>query len=178
MSGAIFIFTIAMFPYVFILARISFSMISKTVVELVALQKLSPKKAFFKVYLPLSYPAIFAGSILAIMETLSDYGTVLYFGIETFSVGVFKSWFGYGDLAGAINVAIILLIFVFSILLVEHNIQKNLDSQALRIVTKKQKKIKLSGKNNFYAFLISFFYSPIYSFYSKWSFDLLDNFGF
>jgi iron(III) transport system permease protein len=40
------------------------------------------------------------------METLSDYGTVLYFGIETFSVGIFKSWFGYGDLAQAINVAI------------------------------------------------------------------------
>ena len=49
-------------------------------------------KAFFTVYLPLSYPAIFAGTILAIMETLSDYGTVLYFGIETFSVGIFKSW--------------------------------------------------------------------------------------
>ena len=157
MSGAIFIFTIAMFPYVFILARISFSMISKTVVELVALQKLSPKKAFFKVYLPLSYPAIFAGSILAIMETLSDYGTVLYFGIETFSVGIFKSWFGYGDLAGAINVAIILLIFVFSILLVEHNIRKKFRFSSSTNSDEKAKKIKLSGKNNFYAFLISFF---------------------
>lgn len=85
----------------------------------------------------MSYPAIFAGAILAIMETLSDYGTVLYFGVETFSVGIFKNWFGYGDLSGAINIAIVLLIFVFSILLVEHNIRKNLDFQALQIVMKK-----------------------------------------
>ena len=69
MSGAIFIFTIAMFPYVFILARVSFSMVSKSVVELISLYKLNPIKAFFTVYLPLSYPAIFAGTILAIMES-------------------------------------------------------------------------------------------------------------
>ena len=97
MPGVIFIFGIAMFPYVYILARVSFSSISSTVSELISLHKINPIKAFFTVYLPLAYPAIFAGSILAIMETLSDYGTVLYFGIDTFSVGIFKSWFGYGD---------------------------------------------------------------------------------
>src|SRR5574344_2424260 len=155
MIGAIFIFTIATFPYVFILARVSFSMVSKSVVELISLYKLNPIKAFFTVYLPLSYPAIFAGSILAIMETFSDYGTVLYFGIETFSVGIFKSWFGYGDLAGAINVAIILLIFVFSILLVEHNIRKKFRFSSSTNSDEKAKKIKLSGKNNFYALLIA-----------------------
>ena len=79
--GAIFIFGIAMFPYVYILARVSFGSVSSTVSELVSLHKINPIKAFFTVYLPLAYPAIFAGSILAIMETLSDYGTVLYFGI-------------------------------------------------------------------------------------------------
>ena len=71
------------------------------------------------------------------METLSDYGTVLYFGVETFSVGIFKSWFGYGDLAQAINVAIILLIFVFGILWTESLIRKNIDLQVQHIVVKK-----------------------------------------
>ena len=156
MSGAIFIFTIAMFPYVFILARVSFSMVSKSVVELISLYKLNPIKAFFTVYLPLSYPAIFAGTILAIMETLSDYGTVLYFGIETFSVGIFKSWFGYGDLGGAINIAIILLVFVFLILLVEYNIRKKLKFSSSTNSSEKPSKIKLKGKYNFFAFLISF----------------------
>lgn len=161
MSGAIFIFTIAMFPYVFILARVSFGLISKTIIELISLQKLNPIKAFFKVYLPLSYPAIFAGTILAIMETLSDYGTVLYFGIETFSVGVFKSWFGYNDLSGAINIAIVLLLFVFSILLIEYNIRKKFRFASSTNSSQKASKIKLQGKENFFAFLISFIIATI-----------------
>lgn len=156
LSGAIFIFSIAMFPYVFILSRVSFSMVSKTVVELISLHKLSPVKAFFMVFLPLSYPAIFAGTILAIMETLSDYGTVLYFGIETFSVGIFKSWFGYNDLGGAINIAIVLLCFVFLILLLEHNIRKKFRFSSSTNSSEKAPKIKLKGKYNAFAFIISF----------------------
>jgi iron(III) transport system permease protein len=161
MSGAIFIFGIAMFPYVYILARVSFASVSSTVCELVSLHKINPIKAFFKVYLPLAYPAIFAGSILAIMETLSDYGTVLYFGIETFSVGIFKSWFGYGDLAQAINVAIILLIFVFGILWTESLIRKKYKFTSSTFSAKKASKIKLTGKYNLLAFLISFFIATI-----------------
>jgi iron(III) transport system permease protein len=161
MYGAIFIFAIAMFPYVYILARISFGSISSTVCELVSLQQISPIKAFFKVYLPLAYPAIFAGSILAIMETLSDYGTVLYFGIETFSVGIFKSWFGYGDLAQAINVAILLLVFVFAILWTESLIRKKYRFVSATHSAKRASKIKLSGKYNFIAFLLSFIISTV-----------------
>ena len=159
--GAIFIFGIAMFPYVYILARVSFSSVSSTVSELVSLHKINPIKAFFTVYLPLSYPAIFAGSILAIMETLSDYGTVLYFGVETFSVGIFKSWFGYGDLAQAINVAIILLIFVFGILWTESLIRKKYRFISSTHSGKKASKIKLTGKYNFLAFFISFLIASI-----------------
>lgn len=159
--GAMFIFSIAMFPYVYILARVSFSSISSTVTELVSLQQISPTKAFFKVYFPLAYPAIFAGSILAIMETLSDYGTVLYFGVETFSVGIFKNWFGYGDLIGAINVAFILLIFVFGILWSESLIRKKYKFVSSTHSSKKASKIKLSGKKNILAFSLSFIISSI-----------------
>jgi len=159
MYGAIFIFAIAMFPYVFILARVSFASVSSTVCELVSLQQINPIKAFFRVYLPLSYPAIFAGSLLAIMETLSDYGTVLYFGVETFSFGIFKSWFGYGDLAQAINVAMILLIFVFGILWTESIIRKKYRFVSSTHSSKKATKIKLKGKYNLFAFLISLFIS-------------------
>ena len=159
--GAIFIFAIAMFPYVFILARVSFASISSTVCELISLQQINPIKSFFRVYLPLSYPAIFAGSLLAIMETLSDYGTVLYFGIETFSVGIFKSWFGYGDLAGAINVAIILLVFVFGILWSENLIRKKYRFVSSTHSSKKASKIKLKGAYNFLAFTISFIISSV-----------------
>jgi iron(III) transport system permease protein len=161
MSGAIFIFGIAMFPYVYILAKVSFSSISSTVGELISLHKINPIKAFFTVYLPLAYPAIFAGSILAVMETLSDYGTVLYFGIETFSVGIFKSWFGYGDLMQSINVAIILLVFVFAILWTESLIRKKYKFVSSTFSGKKSSKIKLTGKYNFIAFSISFLITTI-----------------
>lgn len=161
MSGAIFIFSIAMFPYVYILTRVSFASVSSTVVELLSLQKVSFSKAFFKVYLPLAYPAIFAGTILAIMETLSDYGTVLYFGIETFSVGIFKNWFGYGDLSGAINVAIVLLIFVFFILFTEGQVRKKFRFASSTHSSRKASRIKLVGKYNVFAFLISFIISTI-----------------
>ena len=63
-------------------------MVSKSVVELISLYKLNPIKAFFHCLSSFIISSNFAGTILAIMETLSDYGTVLYFGIETFSVGI------------------------------------------------------------------------------------------
>ncbi len=156
MYGAIFIFGIGMFPYVYILARVSFASISSTVTELISLYKINPIKAFFTVYLPLAYPAIFAGSLLAILETLSDYGTVLYFGIDTFSIGIFKSWFGYGDFIQSINVAIVLLIFVFAILWTESLIRKKYRFASSTFSEKKSNKIKLKGKYNFIAFFISF----------------------
>lgn len=159
--GAIFIFGVAMFPYVFILARVSFGSVSSTVQELVSLQNISSTKAFFKVYLPLAYPAIFAGSILAIMETLSDYGTVLYFGVDTFSVGIFKNWFGYNDLSKAINVAIILLVFVFGILFTESRIRKKYRFISSTHSGKKVEKINLKGRENFFAFGISFVLASI-----------------
>lgn len=153
--GAIFIFGIAMYAYVFILARVSFGSISSTVGELVSLHNISATKAFFTVYLPLAYPAIFAGSILAIMETLSDYGTVVYFGVDTFSVGIFKSWFGYADLAGAIQVAMVLLVFVFGILWTESLVRKKYRFVSSTHSGKKATKIKLQGWQNYLAFGIS-----------------------
>lgn len=159
--GAIFIFTIAMYPYIYVLGRVSFASVSKTVVELVQINKLTSTKAFFQVYLPLSYPAIFAGLILALMETISDYGTVFYLGVETFSLGVFKSWFGYGDISGAIYVSIVLLVFVFSILLIEYQIRKKFRFASSTHSFEKASKIDLIGKQNFFAFLISFLISSI-----------------
>ncbi len=117
--GVVTILSFAMFPYVYILARVSFASISSTVVELVSIKRLSPVRAFLSVYLPLAYPAIFAGLLLSMMEVLSDYGTVAYFGVETFSVGIFKSWFGYGNLGEAINLSVIMLVFVFAIVYLE-----------------------------------------------------------
>jgi len=153
--GVVGILSFAMYPYVFILARVSFASISSTVVELVSLKQLSFCKAFFTVYLPLAYPAIFAGLVLAMMEVLSDYGTVAYFGVETFSVGIFKSWFGYGNLSEAINLAIVMLGIVVVILFAEARLRARFRFISSTHSASKAPKIVLEGYRNALAFSLS-----------------------
>lgn len=154
--GAMSILGMAMFPYVYILARVSFASISLSVVELASLYNLSSLKAFFKLYLPLAYPAIFAGTLLAMMELLSDYGTVSYFGIDTFSVGIFKHWFGYGSLLDAIKLSLILLIFVFVLLMWEGSVRKKFRFVSATNSSQKAPKIKLHGYTNVAIFCLCF----------------------
>lgn len=186
--GAIFIFSIAMYPYVYILARVSFASISSTTTELIALHQISLLRQFFTIYLPLAYPAIFAGIILATMEIISDYGTVVYFGIDTFSVGIFKNWFGYNDLVGAINIAVVLLIFVFIILYSESKAREKYRFVSATNSSKTIEKIKLKGFGNFFAFIISLlifiitFFLPtsilVYWFIQDYETLDLDSFGY
>lgn len=153
--GVTAILSFAMFPYVYILARVSFASISLTIVELVSLKKLSFPKAFLKVYLPLAYPAIFAGTILALMEVLSDFGTVAYFGVDTFSVGIFKSWFGYGNLKEAITIAMMMLLLVLCILWIEAKLRAKYRFISSTNSAQKAPKVLLKGWHNMLAFTLS-----------------------
>lgn len=151
--GAIFIFGISMYPYVFIVAKSAFSGLSNSIDEVVKLQGIGSFRAFFKVYLPLVYPAIFIGLFLVSMEIISDYGTVVYFGVETFSVGIFKQWFGYSDLQGAIKIAFVLMLFVFTFLMIESRIKSNTRYATGSFSSKKMEKIQLKGWKEFLVFL-------------------------
>ncbi|EIM77087.1 binding-protein-dependent transport system inner membrane protein [Nitritalea halalkaliphila LW7] len=119
LPGAIFILSITLFPYVYLISRSSFIQQSKTLQEASYLLGMSRTKTFFKVALPMARPAIVAGIALAAMEVLNDYGTVKYFGVSTFTTGIFRSWFSMGDANTAIYLAALLMVFVFSILFIE-----------------------------------------------------------
>jgi iron(III) transport system permease protein len=119
LPGAIFILSITLFPYVFLISRASFMQQSKTMQEASFLLGANRMKAFFKVALPMARPAIVAGIALASMEVLNDYGTVKYFGVNTFTTGIFRAWFSLGDANTAIYLAAILMVFVFLILYLE-----------------------------------------------------------
>lgn len=121
--GAMVVFGLSMYPYVFIVTRTAFCGLSSSVDEVVKLQGVGPIRSFFRIYLPLVYPALFIGLFLVSMEIISDYGTVIYFGVETFSVGVFKQWFGYADLQGAIKIALVLMLFVLVFLMIESRVK-------------------------------------------------------
>ena len=78
-----------------------------------------PGAASFFVALPLARPAIVTGLSLALMETLADYGTVQYFGVSTFTTGIFRTWFGLDDSVAAAQLSGILMTFVFVLIILE-----------------------------------------------------------
>jgi iron(III) transport system permease protein len=119
LPGAIFILSITLFPYVYLITRASFQQQSKTLQEASFLLGANRVKTFYKVALPMARPAIFAGIALASMEVLNDYGTVKYFGVNTFTTGIFRAWFSMGDASTAIYLSAILMVFVFAILFLE-----------------------------------------------------------
>lgn len=118
-GGAISMLSLVLYPYVYLLARASFLEQSVTVMEVSRSLGDGPWRAFRRVALPLARPAIIAGVSLALMETLADYGTVQYFGVGTFTTGIFRTWFGLGDATSASQLAALLLTFLFVLIVVE-----------------------------------------------------------
>jgi iron(III) transport system permease protein len=120
LGGAAAMLTLALYPYVYMLARVAFLEQSSTLKEAARNMGLGPLNVFRRVSLPLARPAIAAGVALALMETLADYGTVSYFGVQTFTTGIFNAWFSQGDRIAAAKLAVILMGFVILVMLLEH----------------------------------------------------------
>lgn len=118
-GGVIFILTMVLYPYVFLITRTFFLQQSSQLLEASASLGQSPAQTFFKVTLPMARPAIVAGLALVFMEALNDYGTVKYFGVETFTIGIFQAWFSFGDAGSAMKLSAILMLFVLLLLLLE-----------------------------------------------------------
>ncbi len=119
LAGAIAVLTLVLYPYVYLLARASFMQQSGRIIEAGRTLGARPRTCFLRIALPAARPAIIAGTAIVMMETLADYGTVEYFGVSTFSVGIFRTWFGLGSLAGAAQLSLLLLAFVVVLLIVE-----------------------------------------------------------
>ncbi|HRE61696.1 MAG TPA: iron ABC transporter permease, partial [Micropepsaceae bacterium] len=112
LPGAAIIFTAVLYPYVYLLARASFLEQSVCVLEASRTLGHGRFSTFFRVGLPLARPAIAAGTALALMETLADFGAVSYFGVQTFTTGIYRAWFSWGDPVAAQQLATGLLAFV------------------------------------------------------------------
>ena len=87
-GGAVAMFVFVLYPYVYLLTRAAFLEQASGMVEVGRSLGLGPWRSFFRVSLPLARPALAAGTALALMETLADYGTVAYFGVQTFTTGI------------------------------------------------------------------------------------------
>ncbi len=119
LPGAIIMLSLVLYPYVYLLARAAFLEQSVCVLEVSRTLGATPMHTFLRVALPMARPAIIAGLLLALMETLADYGTVQYFGISTFTTGIFRTWFGLGDAVAAAQLSALLMVFVFVLIMLE-----------------------------------------------------------
>ena len=119
LGGAISMLSLVLFPYVYLLARAAFLTQSASALEASRTLGASLGQTVWRVSLPLARPAIITGLSLALMETLADFGTVQYFGVNTFTTGIFRTWFGLGNQAAAAQLAAILLVAVFMLVLLE-----------------------------------------------------------
>ena len=117
--GAIVMFVLVLYPYVYLLARSAFSNQSSITLEASRSLGCTPWQGFLKVALPMARPAIMAGLSLALMETLNDYGTVEFFAVPTFTTGIFRTWLGQGERAAAMQLAVLLLSFIAILVILE-----------------------------------------------------------
>ena len=119
LGGAIVMLTMVLYPYVYLLARGAFLEQSACALEVSRTLGCGPWGSFFRVALPLARPAIVGGASLALMETVADFGTVSFFGVQTFTTGIVRTWFSLGDRVAAAQLSAALLCVVLAVLLAE-----------------------------------------------------------
>jgi len=119
LPGAIWVLTLVLYPYVYLLARAAFLEQSVCALEVARTLGKSSWGSFFSIALPLARPAIVVGVMLALMEVLNDFGTVDYFAVQTFTVGIFDVWLNMNSTAGAAQLSTVLLAFVLVLIVLE-----------------------------------------------------------
>jgi len=158
MFGATLSMTFSLFAYVFILSRASFLYQSQNLIDLGKNLGFSRFKSFFNIILPAARPAIVAGLSLVAMETLAEFGAVDFFSINTLTTGIYNSWIAFDDLAFANRIASLLLLFIFSLFIIENLSRKKAKYHFnIKGGFKQKEKIKLFGYKSLLAFIFCFF---------------------
>ena len=158
MFGAIISISFSLFAYVYILVRASFLYQSQNLIDLGKNLGFSKFKSFYKVILPAARPAIVAGLSLVAMETLAEFGAVDFFSINTLTTGIYNSWITFDDLAFANRISFFLLLFIFSLFVLENLSRRKAKYHFnSRGGFKQKEKFKLSGNKAVLAFLGCFF---------------------
>jgi iron(III) transport system permease protein len=126
LGGAVLLFVLVLYPYVYLLTRAALAERAAGLLEAARLLGAGWRRRVLAVALPLARPAVAAGVALAVMETLADYGVGAYFGLSTFSTGIFRAWLVLGDRVAAAQLASVLLVVVGALLWAERSAQRRL----------------------------------------------------
>jgi len=154
--GAITVFSFTLYPYVYLVSRSAFLNQSQSMLEAGRMLGLNKMQIFYKLGLPIIRPALIGGLMLVIMETLSDFGAVDHFAVQTFTTGIFRTWYGMYDLNTAMQLASFLLIFVGIFITLERFSRKKAKYSSGSSTFKPVKLIQLSGIKSCIAFLVCF----------------------
>lgn len=156
LGGAIWVLTFTLYPYVYLLARTALAERAASLLEAAHLLGASVGRTLWQVALPMARPAITAGVALALMETLADYGVVSYFGVQSFTAGIYKAWLVFDDRYAAAQLATVLLVWVAIFLAWEQRAQ-----QRLRFSTRQggspqrgARTVRLTGRQSLAAWLV------------------------
>ena len=151
LGGAVFVISFVLYPYVYLITKVAFK---STPASLVEFAEISGKNIFYFVSLPLAKPAIVAGLSLVLMETISDFGTVDFFAVETVTLGIFNLWLGMNNLASASQLALVGFTFVVILLALELYARKKQRYNDPKFNTHNFFNKKVSKSKNMIIFLI------------------------
>ncbi|UJP05720.1 MAG: iron ABC transporter permease [Nitrosomonas sp.] len=157
--GVIVVLTFAFYPYVYLLARNAFLSQGKRSLEVAQSLGLTRRQGFFKVALPMARPWIAGGLMLVLMETLADFGTVAVFNYNTFTTAIYKTWFGMFSLSAASQLASVLIILVFAVIVLEQHFRMRM-RYAESKKSQRAQRIPLQGADKWLAasFVVSVFF--------------------
>lgn len=152
-GGAVVMLSLVLYPYVYMMARAAFLEQSVCALEVSRTLGSTALNGFYRVALPLARPAIITGLSLALMEVLADFGTVEYFGVQTFTTGIFRTWYGMGDGVTASQLSTMLLGFVLALILLERWSRKRARYHHTSQKYAQIKRFKLNGKHALLAWM-------------------------
>ncbi|MGJ3233795.1 ABC transporter permease [Marivirga sp.] len=176
--GVAVVMSLVLSPYVYVVARSTFMSQSATLLEASRILGSSAWRTFFKIALPISRPAIIGGLSLVMMEVLNDYGAVKYYGISTFTTGIFRAWFSFGDPNSAINLSGILMGFIFIMIMTERLQRGKVKFDEGARIGRQLKRYQLKGWKKFFAWMVCFiplflgFIAPVFQLI-LWSFQTI-----
>jgi len=124
-GGAALIFSLVLYPYVYLTTRLTFSIQGASILEVARTLGASPWRVFLKVALPLVRPAVAAGVALALMESLNDIGAVEYLGVRTITFAVFETWLNRDNLEGAVQLSLLTLTGILALIWLERSSRAN-----------------------------------------------------
>ena len=156
LGAAVFVLSLALYPYVYLLTRVAFRDQASSVEEVARSLGATSSKRLFKINLPLARPAIAAGVAIVMMETVNDFGTVDYFAVQTLTTGIFSVWLQSSNVGGAAQLACVVLAMVILLVSLEKLSRRKMQFFNMSSKHNRVAKIKLNGFSNLLAFSCCF----------------------